>query len=160
MGKSRLLYEFHHRLREQHPSVTYVEGQCMSYGQATPYLPVRTILRQLCGLTSGDGLEVITAKVHQCLQAVELAAPAGAPYLLHLLEVEGDMDVLARQTPHTIKARTFEALQQVWADAYGDWFPSHPYRTVAAPEILAVHERSDDGDAGRAELWLAVERES
>ncbi|NYF15569.1 AraC family transcriptional regulator [Microbacterium sp. AK009] len=53
-----------------------------------------------------------------------------------------------------------DALQQVWADAYGDWFPSHPYRTVAAPEILAVHEWSDDGDTGRAELWLAVERES
>ncbi|WP_322409876.1 AraC family transcriptional regulator [Microbacterium invictum] len=53
----------------------------------------------------------------------------------------------------------FDALQQVWADAYGEWFPSHPYRTVAAPEILAVHERSADGDAGRAELWLAVERE-
>lgn len=54
----------------------------------------------------------------------------------------------------------FDALQQVWADAYGDWFPSHPYRTVAAPEILAVHERSDDGDSGRAELWLAVERDA
>ena len=54
----------------------------------------------------------------------------------------------------------FDALQQVWADAYGEWFPSHPYRTVAAPEILAVHERSDDGESGRAELWLAVERES
>ena len=113
MGKSRLLYEFHHRLRARHPSVTYVEGQCMSYGQATPYLPVRTILQQLCGLTFGDGPEVITAKVHQCLQAVELAAPAEALYLLHLLEVEGDMDVLAQQTPHTIKARTFEALQQM-----------------------------------------------
>lgn len=51
------------------------------------------------------------------------------------------------------------ALQQVWADAFGDWFPSHPYRIVPAPEILAVRERSEDGEAGRAELWIAVERE-
>jgi hypothetical protein len=33
-----------------------------------------------------------------------------------------------------------------------------PYR-VAPPEIFAVRERSVDGDAGSAELWIALEQE-
>lgn len=50
------------------------------------------------------------------------------------------------------------AMQALWRDAYGEWFPSNPYRVVQAPEILCVLESSDDWSAGRAELWLAVER--
>lgn len=50
------------------------------------------------------------------------------------------------------------AMQNLWRDAYGDWFPSNPYLSVPAPEILCVLESSDDWSSGRAELWLAVER--
>ena len=51
IGKSRLLYEFHQYLREQ--SVPYVEGQCLSYGQAIPFGPVLSLLRQHSGITAG-----------------------------------------------------------------------------------------------------------
>jgi predicted ATPase len=47
MGKTRLLTEFCRRLVGQ-PVTVYV-GQCLSYGQGTPYLPVRALLRQICG---------------------------------------------------------------------------------------------------------------
>lgn len=50
------------------------------------------------------------------------------------------------------------AMQALWRDAYGDWFPSNPYRVVPAPEILCVLESSEDWSSGRAELWMAVER--
>src|SRR5438128_1190277 len=52
IGKTRLLTEFCGRLAGQ-PVTVYV-GQCLSYGQATPYLPVRDILRQVCGFVEGD----------------------------------------------------------------------------------------------------------
>jgi hypothetical protein len=42
MGKTRLLTEFHRRVAEQ--PVTVYMGQCLSYGQAIPYLPVRDLL--------------------------------------------------------------------------------------------------------------------
>ena len=48
MGKSRLLAEFAHSLAGQ--PVTYCEGHCLAYGSATPYLPVRDLLRQLWSL--------------------------------------------------------------------------------------------------------------
>ncbi|WP_105033029.1 AraC family transcriptional regulator [Arthrobacter ruber] len=79
-------------------------------------------------------------------------------------DLPGDLDVV--EVPgHTwvvfeIEAESgfHAALQQAWADAFGEWFPSNPYRVVPAPEILAVTETSDDGEAGRGALWIAVER--
>lgn len=51
MGKTRLLAEFCRRVPGD--QVTVYEGRCLSYGQATPYLPVRDLVRQLCGLVEG-----------------------------------------------------------------------------------------------------------
>ena len=61
MGKSRLLYEFRQRLRGQR--VTYLEGRCLSYGSAIPYLPVLDLLRDLCGITEADSVEAMMEKV-------------------------------------------------------------------------------------------------
>jgi hypothetical protein len=48
MGKTRLLTEFCRRVPGD--QVRVYAGQCLSYGQGTPYLPVRDLVRQLCGL--------------------------------------------------------------------------------------------------------------
>src|SRR5262249_28086782 len=49
IGKSRLLAEWRQQLHAQ--VVTYLEGRCLSYGSATPYLPVCDLLRAHCGIT-------------------------------------------------------------------------------------------------------------
>jgi predicted ATPase len=110
MGKSRLLYEFRHRLRSK--PVTYVDGQCLSYGQATPYVPVLETLRHLCGLTDADSSETLVTKIQSTLRAAGVAAE-WAPYLLHLLRVRAGTATLAPQPPEVLKPRTFEALRQV-----------------------------------------------
>jgi hypothetical protein len=66
IGKSRLFYEFRRSLAGK--PVTYCDGHGLSYGGATPYLPVLDLLRQLCGITDADSPRVITAKVRQHLQ--------------------------------------------------------------------------------------------
>ena len=48
IGKTRLLTEFCRSVPGN--QVTVDEGRCLSYGQDTPYLPVRDIVRQVCGL--------------------------------------------------------------------------------------------------------------
>jgi predicted ATPase/DNA-binding winged helix-turn-helix (wHTH) protein len=111
MGKSRLLYEFRQHLNDT--SVTYVEGHCLSYGQATPYLPVLDTLRHLCGLTDSDPLETLVVKVHNALQSAGLTAATLAPYLLHLLGVQTGTDLLAMEPPTVRKPRTFEVLCQL-----------------------------------------------
>jgi len=53
MGKTRLLTEFCRSVPGN--QVTVYVGQCLSYGQGTPYLPVRDLVRQICGLAGGAG---------------------------------------------------------------------------------------------------------
>jgi AAA ATPase domain/Adenylate and Guanylate cyclase catalytic domain len=62
MGKSRLLAELRCGLVGR--AVRYVEGHCLSYGSATPYLPVADLVRQLCGMTPGEPYDTIMAAVH------------------------------------------------------------------------------------------------
>ncbi|MDL2079052.1 AraC family transcriptional regulator [Streptomyces sp. GXMU-J15] len=51
-----------------------------------------------------------------------------------------------------------QAIQELWRDAFTEWFPSNPYRTRPGPEILRTR-LSADGTEADAELWLAVEPE-
>lgn len=49
------------------------------------------------------------------------------------------------------------ALQYMWRDVFTQWFPSNPYRSVKAPEILST-KISADGKTADSELWIRVER--
>lgn len=77
-------------------------------------------------------------------------------------ELPDDLDVLEVEASTWI---VFEgdgplpdALQNLWAESFGEWFPSNPYRVVAGPEILSFTSMSDDGSRGSGELWIPVER--
>src|SRR5215467_15984634 len=111
IGKSRLLDEFRQRLTGRR--LTYLRGRCLSYGSATPYLPVLDLLRHRCGMTEVDSPEVMTAKVHRGLQEVGMVAEEWAPYCMQLLGLGPEAEALARLSPQAIKARTFEALVQL-----------------------------------------------
>ncbi|MGA5821911.1 AraC family transcriptional regulator [Kitasatospora sp. NPDC094028] len=50
-----------------------------------------------------------------------------------------------------------QALQEMWGDVYGQWFPSNPYESRPGPEILVVRLVPGTGDAN-AELWIPVLR--
>ncbi|GAA4658929.1 AraC family transcriptional regulator [Kineococcus glutinatus] len=75
-----------------------------------------------------------------------------APPGLDQLEVPaGSWLVLTTTGPHP------EAMQHLWRDAYGQWFPANPWRTRPGPELLRT-ELHGDG-TGDGELWLPVEPE-
>jgi class 3 adenylate cyclase/tetratricopeptide (TPR) repeat protein len=111
IGKSRLLYEFQHSLRGAR--VTYLEGRCVSYGHAMPYVPVRDTLQHACGITDADSPETIATKVQQSLQALGMAPEEHAPYLLWLLELPTGTDRLTLLTPEAVQARTFATLRRM-----------------------------------------------
>jgi predicted ATPase len=111
LGKSRLLYEFRQRLAGRR--VTVLEGRCLSYGSAVPYLPLLDLLRSHCGITEADGSEGVAEKVRIGLQNVALQPEEYAPYLLHLLGVPAGTEPLALLTPEAVKARTFATLRQM-----------------------------------------------
>jgi tetratricopeptide (TPR) repeat protein len=105
MGKSRLLEEFRRSLTEQ-PVTSYI-GHCLPYGQTTPYLLVRELLRQCCGLMEMDDAAAITSKVHQYLCETGLAPEEEVPWLLQLLDVPGASTHLAQFDSQARKTRTF-----------------------------------------------------
>ncbi|HSD28309.1 MAG TPA: adenylate/guanylate cyclase domain-containing protein, partial [Vicinamibacteria bacterium] len=83
VGKSRLLLEFRHRLADRR--VTYLQGRCLSYGAAIPYVPMVDIVRANCGLADTDTPEAMAEKVRFGLQEVGMDPDAEGAYLLRLL---------------------------------------------------------------------------
>jgi predicted ATPase len=158
MGKSRLLYEFARGLTGQ--AVTYREGHCLPYGSTTPYLPVRALLRQHCGVTEADGPEAITAHVRRVMQEAEIASEEGVALLLHLLDVPMATSPVAQLSPQVQRTRTFALLQQLflhisqrqplilavenghWLDATSEeWLSTFVERLAAAAILLLVTYR-------------------
>jgi tetratricopeptide (TPR) repeat protein len=111
MGKSRLLLEFQQNQTKRR--ATYLEGRCLSYGRAIPYLPVLDILRNNCGITEVDSTTAIIDKVRYALQEVGMTPEEWAPFLLDVLGVKDGTDRLSALSPEAIKARTFETLRQL-----------------------------------------------
>jgi predicted ATPase len=157
MGKSRLLAEFRRLVRQP---VRYVEGHCLAYGSATPYLPVLDLVRQLCGMTEEDPRDAITAKVHQRLHEAEVVDEAAVPLLLQLLDIPIDTERLATLPASARKARTFALLRQLvvhevqrqpcvvvienlhWSDATSEeWLTSLVERLAGVPLLLLVTYR-------------------
>src|SRR5262245_19280229 len=109
LGKSRLLYEFRQTLTPA--DCIWLDGRCHPYGAALAYLPIMELLKQYFRIDVSDRAEDIRRKVHSGLAQLGDALQATAPYLLHLLAVETEGDVLAGSSPEAVKHRTFETLQ-------------------------------------------------
>src|SRR5499427_4983933 len=111
IGKSRLIFEFPHSVRQQ--PVTYLEGRCLSYASSVPFLPVLEILRQNFGIAEAHGPESIVEKVHAGLAALGLEPEEWSAYLLQPLGVKEGTERLAGLSPEAIKSRTLEAMRQL-----------------------------------------------
>jgi class 3 adenylate cyclase/DNA-binding winged helix-turn-helix (wHTH) protein/predicted ATPase len=166
MGKSRILYEFRWQVREK--QYTYLAGQCVSYGRATPYLPLLDLLRHAWGVTEADGPETLTAKVYGGLQAVGMASDTWAPPLLQLLGVDPGAEEFAALSAQARRAWIFDALVQLslhtsrqcplvlevenlhWIDPTSEeWLMALVERLAGAPILLLTSYRP-----GYRPLWI------
>src|SRR5262245_54361108 len=68
IGKSRLLHELRRAIAARGDRVTWLEGQCVSFGQSIPFLPLVDQLRKNFGIEEFDGEPEIIAKVEQGLR--------------------------------------------------------------------------------------------
>jgi class 3 adenylate cyclase len=115
MGKTRLVTEF---CRSAPGSkVTVYVGQCLSYGQGTPYLPVRDLMRQICGLAEGTEMVGHTATVQHRLHASGITAEGDVALLLQLLALPIAPEGLAQLSPEARQSRTFALLRHLVLDA-------------------------------------------
>ena len=115
MGKTRLLTEFCRLVPGD--QVAVYEGRCLSYGQGTPYLPVRDLVRQICGLAEGAELAAHTAAVRRRLQENGMTGEDDVALLLRLLDLPVAPEDLARLSPEARQVRIFALLRHLVLDA-------------------------------------------
>jgi DNA-binding winged helix-turn-helix (wHTH) protein/class 3 adenylate cyclase/tetratricopeptide (TPR) repeat protein len=108
IGKTRLLTEFRRGLAPD--QVTWYSGQCLAYGQAVPYLPVRDIVQQVCALVAGDAWETHMAAVRQRLTALGKVTEEDVALVSQLLDLPEAPALLGQRTPEARQARTFALL--------------------------------------------------
>src|SRR5436309_1737030 len=110
IGKSRLLLEFRRGLADAHETVTWLEGQCVSFGQAVPFLPLIDQLRENFRIEEFDGEPEIIAKVEQGMRRMGGLEPH-IPYVRYMLSVDaGDPGVVA-MAPLARRRKVFDAIR-------------------------------------------------
>src|SRR5215472_13749700 len=111
VGKSRVVYEFRHALGDRR--VTVLEGRCLSYGSAIPYLPILDIVRANCGIVDTDTPEVVSEKVIAGLDELQIDARKNASYILYALGLKESTESLILLSGQAIKERTFDVLREM-----------------------------------------------
>jgi class 3 adenylate cyclase/tetratricopeptide (TPR) repeat protein len=111
MGKTRLFYEFTHAHRT--PGWLLLESHPTSYGKATPYLPVRDLLKVYFETDDRDAAHAIREKVTGKLLTLDAALGPALPALLTLLDVAVDDPLWQALDPSQRRQRTLEALKRL-----------------------------------------------
>src|SRR5262249_27844339 len=110
MGKSRLVLEFRRVLAQAGEAVTWLEGHCISFGQASPFLPLIELLRENFHIDEFDGEPEIIAKVEQGMRRMG-GLEAQIPAIRYLLSVDPGDPALAAMESTARRRQLFAALR-------------------------------------------------
>jgi class 3 adenylate cyclase/tetratricopeptide (TPR) repeat protein len=112
VGKSRLFWEFTHSHRTE--GWLIVEASSVSYGKATPYLPVIDLLKGYFKIADNDDARAIREKVTGKLLTLDRALEPLLPPLLALLDQPVAEDQWQRLDPPQRRRQTLDALKRLW----------------------------------------------
>ena len=111
VGKSRLVYECVHAHHLQGWRV--LESASVSYGKATPYVPVIDLLRRYTHVEERDDVRTIRAKVTGQVLTLDETLQETIPALLSLLDALPEDSPFRTLDPPQRRQRTLEALKRV-----------------------------------------------
>jgi class 3 adenylate cyclase/tetratricopeptide (TPR) repeat protein len=153
-GKSRLVFEFVQALDDR--GLATLDGRCLSYGSAIPYVPVLDLLRGVTGIVDTHTPEQIVGRVAATLAAAGMDVSARAPYLTHLLGIKANDDRIESLESQALMARTFETLLELlvrwsrrrplvmlvedlhWIDQTSEAFLSALVERIAAAPVMLL----------------------
>jgi class 3 adenylate cyclase/tetratricopeptide (TPR) repeat protein len=110
IGKSRLLHELRRTLAGRGDRVTWLEGQCVSFGHSIPFLPLIDQLRKNFEIEELDGEPEIIAKVEDGLRRLG-EVDAHAPFIRYLLSVDPGDPVVQTMDAASRRRHLFAALR-------------------------------------------------
>jgi class 3 adenylate cyclase len=111
VGKSRLYWEFTHSHRFQ--GWLILEASSVSYGKATPYLPIVDLLRAYFQIEGRDDARKIHEKVTGKLLSLDRSLEASLSAFLWLLDAPSDDAEWGRLDPAHRRQRTLDAVKRV-----------------------------------------------
>jgi class 3 adenylate cyclase/predicted ATPase len=110
LGKSRLFYEF--KLTAQSGGLV-LEAYSVSYGKASPYLPVIELLKSYFQIQPQDDERTRREKVGGKVLMLDRRLEETLPYLFALLSIDDPTSSLQQMDPQIRRQRTFAALKQL-----------------------------------------------
>src|SRR2546425_2718207 len=111
VGKSRLVYEFVHA--HHTPGWSVLESASVSYGKATPYVPVLDLLKRYSHIADHDDTRTIRAKLTGQVLTLDAALQDVIPALLALLDALPDDSPFRQLDPAQRRQHTLTALKRV-----------------------------------------------
>src|SRR3989441_2970453 len=111
LGKSRLFYEF--KLTSQNGCLV-LEAYSVSYGKASPYLPLIELLKAYFEITLEDDERKRREKVGGKVLMLDRSLEDILPYLFALLGIEDPTASLQQMDPQIRRQRTFAALKKLF----------------------------------------------
>jgi class 3 adenylate cyclase/predicted ATPase len=111
LGKSRLFYEF--KLTSQSGCVV-LEAYSVSYGKASPYLPVIELLKTYFQIQPQDDERTRRERVIGKVLGLDRNLEDTLPYLFALLGIEEQPSPLQQMDAQIRRRRTFDALKKVF----------------------------------------------
>jgi tetratricopeptide (TPR) repeat protein len=108
IGKSRLLLEFRRSIQEE---VTWLEGQCISYGKNIPYRPIIDIVKGAFQVEESDSEAHIIQRVEEGTAGWDEVTQATIPYLKALLSVDPGLETILAMDPRDRRAGIYDGLR-------------------------------------------------
>jgi class 3 adenylate cyclase/tetratricopeptide (TPR) repeat protein len=111
VGKSRLFHEFTHSHRAE--GCLIIESGSVSYGKATPYLPVIDLLKAYFKIQDRDNQRDIREKVTGKLLTLDKTLEPALPAFLSLLDVATEDEQWQNFDPPQRRQRTLDAVKRL-----------------------------------------------
>jgi class 3 adenylate cyclase/tetratricopeptide (TPR) repeat protein len=111
VGKSRLLWEFKHHLPQE---FGYLEGHCIHYGGAMPYLPILDLLRSFFEIREGEREMVIRKRVKERILGLDEKLQGIISPIQDLLSLKVEDEAYLKLEPKQRREKVFEALRDLF----------------------------------------------
>ncbi len=112
VGKTRLMLEFKNRLTPG--SYTYLQGQCLHYGDSIIYLPILDIIKSYFEIEEGDREFIIRKKIKEKVLGPDEKLEHTIPSFEELLSLKTDDEEYLKLEPKVKRERTFEAIRDLF----------------------------------------------
>ncbi|MBA4395628.1 MAG: guanylate cyclase, partial [Desulfobacca sp.] len=111
VGKSRLLFEFRNRLPQE--EFGYLEGRCIHFGGAMPYLPILDILRSFFEIREDEREMVIRKRVKERILGLDDKFQGIISPIHGLLSLKVEDEAYLKLDPKQRREKVFEALRDL-----------------------------------------------